>query len=267
MTSFAAVSRCRRIFHEKKTGHTGTLDPEATGLLVILLGKYTKLVPYAVCDHKHYHAGITFGIRTDTDDIWGNVTEQKEPGMITAEALQNAADGMTGICTQIPPMVSAVRMNGRKLYEYARQGIEVERRGRVVEINSIAISRNEDHFELDAVVSSGTYIRTLIRDLGDRIGEYAVMSSLVRTGIEHLTLADACTLEELEQTPVFLSPRQVLRPEIPVVECTCREDVIHGRSVKLSCREPLIIFAEGETLLAAYELRDDERYHCVRGLL
>ncbi len=267
MTSFAAVSRCRRIFHEKKTGHTGTLDPEATGLLIILLGKYTKLLPYAVSDHKRYSAEMVFGVRTDTDDIWGSVTDRKEPGMIRQEDLQKAADAMIGRREQIPPMVSAVRVNGKKLYEYARKGQQAERKPRPAEFYSLKVSKENDVWHLDAEVSGGTYIRTLIRDLGDMIGEYAVMSALKRTGIEHLSLADACTLEEAEKNPVFLEPRRILRPDIPAVECECVDDVLHGRSVLLDRNDPLIVFVQSEQVLAAYEKRQDGRYHCARGLL
>jgi tRNA pseudouridine55 synthase len=267
MTSFSAVHQCRKIFHEKKAGHTGTLDPEATGLLIVLLGKYTKLVPYAAGDHKRYHAVLTFGIRTDTDDVFGNVIDRKEPGEITVEKLQKAADAMIGVREQIPPMVSAVRVNGRKLYEYARKGIEIERKPRLVEYYSLHVFEEKGTIHLEAVVSGGTYIRTLIRDLADSIGEYAVMAGLERTGIETLDIKDAQTLEEAKLHPVFTSPRKIIDPSIPIVECECEPDVIHGRSVVLERAEPLILFAKDDVLLAAYERREDGRYHCLRGLL
>lgn len=267
MTSFSAVARCRKIFHEKKTGHTGTLDPEATGLMIVLLGKYTKLLPFAVKDHKHYHATIRFGIRTDTDDVFGTVIEEKAPHNISVEELQKAADAMIGEREQIPPMVSAIKQNGRKLYEYARKGIEVERKPRKVRYDSLRVFEEDGVMHLDAVVSGGTYIRTLIKDLGEAVGEYAVMASLVRTGIESLKLSQANSLEELETSPVFTEPRKIIDPSLPVLECPFEADVIHGRSILLDREDPLILFEKDGELLAAYEKREDGRYHCLRGLL
>ena len=267
MTSFAAVHACRKIFHEKKAGHTGTLDPEATGLMIILLGKYTKLVPYAASDHKRYHATIAFGIRTDTDDVFGSVIDRKEPGEITAERLQKAADSMIGVSEQIPPMVSAVRVNGRRLYEYARNGMEVERKPRRAQYYSLQVYEQDGTITLDAEVSGGTYIRTLIRDLGDAIHEYAVMASLERRGIESLDVKDACTLEELKTAPVFTDPMKIIDPSIPVEPCECVQDVIHGRAVRLDRDDKIILFQKDGVLLAAYEKREDGYYHCLRGLL
>ena len=267
MTSFSAVARCRKIFHEKKTGHTGTLDPEATGLMIVLLGKYTKLLPFAVKDHKHYHATIRFGIRTDTDDVFGTVIEEKAPRNISVEELQKAADAMIGEREQIPPMVSAIKQNGRKLYEYARKGIEVERKPRKVRYDSLRVFEEDGVMHLDAVVSGGTYIRTLIKDLGEAVGEYAVMASLIRTGIESLDLSDANSLEELETSPKFTEPRKIIDPSLPVLACEQEADVIHGRSILLDREDPLILFEKDGELLAAYEKREDGRYHCLRGLL
>ena len=267
MTSFSAVARCRKIFHEKKTGHTGTLDPEATGLMIVLLGKYTKLLPFAVKDHKHYHATIRFDIRTDTDDVFGTVIEEKAPHNISVEELQKAADAMIGEREQIPPMVSAIKQNGRKLYEYARKGIEVERKPRKVRYDSLRVFEEDGVMHLDAVVSGGTYIRTLIKDLGEAVGEYAVMASLVRTGIESLELSQANSLEELETSPVFTEPKKIIDPSLPVLECPFEADVIHGRSILLDREDPLILFEKDGELLAAYEKREDGRYHCLRGLL
>ena len=184
MTSFDAVAKCRKIFHERKIGHTGTLDPEASGLMIILLGKYTKLLPYCVKNHKAYQATLKFGEMTDTEDVWGTVVETKTPTIHTEEEIAKAVQSLTGDILQVPPMYSALKKDGKKLYEYARQGIEIEREARPVHISSLKVEKiDELNYRMNAVVSSGTYIRTLIADFGKQLDELAIMASLVRTKI------------------------------------------------------------------------------------
>ena len=267
MTSFDAVNRCRRVLHEKKVGHTGTLDPNAEGLLILLFGKYTKFLPYCVKDHKHYRAVFEFGKDTDTQDIWGNVIGEKEPALHTVEEVQAAADSFIGESLQIPPMYSAIKVNGQKLYDLARRGKTVEREPRPITVDRMDVSLEDDRWILNATVSGGTYIRTLIHDLGERLGEYAVMSGLTRTGIEHLSLSEACLLEELETKPAFVPVEHVLDPSIPQCETEDYDAVIHGRSIELPCDAPLVLMMKDGNALAAYALRQDGRYHCQRGLL
>ncbi|MBR2676696.1 MAG: tRNA pseudouridine(55) synthase TruB [Solobacterium sp.] len=267
MTSFDAVSRCRRVFHERKIGHCGTLDPNASGLMILLLGRYTKFLPYCISNHKHYHATFVFGSRTDSGDIWGQVTDQKTPSPHSQESVQEAANRFLGDTMQVPPMVSAIKVNGRKLYELARKGIEIERKPRPIHVSRMQISLEDDIWHLDAVVSGGTYIRTLITDLGDALGEYAAMSSLCRLGIESVRLDQACTLEQLETSPVFVSPETILDPAIPILEALDEDSVIHGRSVRLEADDPLVIFRNSGQILAAYRKEEDGLYHCQRGLL
>ena len=267
MTSFDAVSRCRRVLHEKKVGHTGTLDPNASGLMILLFGKYTKFLPYCVKDHKHYEAGFCFGKDTDTQDIWGTVTAEQEPKPHTVEEVQNAADKFLGEGTQVPPMYSAVKINGRKLYELARKGQTVERKPRPVMIDQMDIFRCESGWTLSATVSGGTYIRTLIHDLGQELGEYAVMTSLVRKGIESISLEEACTLEELESAPAFVPVERVLDPSIPRMEAPDYDSVIHGRTIRMDHDAPLVLFERQGQVLASYAKREDGLYHCQRGLL
>ena len=267
ITSFDAVSRCRRIFHERKIGHSGTLDPNASGLLILLLGRYTKFLPYCIHDHKHYHATFVFGQKTDSGDIWGNVIAEKRPQPHTLESLQAAAYTFLGDGEQIPPMVSAIKQDGKKLYELARKGIEVERKPRPVHISRMEIRLVEDVWHLDAIVSGGTYIRTLITDLGETVGEYAAMSSLCRTGIESITLEQACTLEALETAPAFVPPKLILDPSFPLVEASDPDAIWHGRSVRLDHPSNTVIFEKDNEILAAYQKQEDGRYHCQRGLL
>ena len=267
MTSFDAVAKCRRIFHERKIGHTGTLDPEASGLMIILLGKYTKLLPYCVKNHKAYQATLKLGEMTDTEDIWGTIINTKTPLIHTEAEIDNAVQSLTGDILQVPPMYSALKKDGKKLYEYARQGIEIEREARPVHISSLEVEKiDEINYRMNAVVSSGTYIRTLITDFGKQLDELAIMSSLIRTKIEHLSLKDACTFEDLESGVSFLSPIQVIDPTYKIVETDRVVDIKNGKRVKLDIRDPQVIFTSNGELLAAYALQEDGLYHCLRGL-
>ena len=267
MTSFDAVAKCRKIFHERKIGHTGTLDPEASGLMIILLGKYTKLLPYCVKNHKAYQATLKFGEMTDTEDVWGTVVQTKTPTIHTEEEIAKAVQSLTGDILQVPPMYSALKKDGKKLYEYARQGIEIEREARPVHISSLEVEKiDEINYRMNAVVSSGTYIRTLITDFGKQLDELAIMSSLVRTKIEHLSLKDACIFEDLESDVSFLSPIQVIDPTYKIVETDRVVDIKNGKRIKLDIRDPQVIFTSNGELLAAYALREDGLYHCLRGL-
>ena len=267
MTSFDAVAKCRRIFHERKIGHTGTLDPEASGLMIILLGKYTKLLPYCVKNHKAYQATLKLGEMTDTEDIWGTVINTKTPSIHTEAEIDNAVQSLTGDILQVPPMYSALKKDGKKLYEYARQGIEIEREARPVHISSLEVEKiDETNYQMNAVVSSGTYIRTLITDFGKQLDELAIMSSLIRTKIEHLSLKDACTFEDLESGVSFLSPIQVIDPTYKIVETDRVVDIKNGKRIKLDILDPQVIFTSNGELLAAYALQEDGLYHCLRGL-
>jgi tRNA pseudouridine(55) synthase len=160
-------------------------------VVIILMGKYTKLIPYCVKNQKHYIAEFMFGIRTDTEDIWGTEILKKEPSFHTDEELKRTADSFVGETDQVPPMYSALKKNGRPLYSYAREGIEIERKARRITVDSLTVSRiGENRFCMDAVVSEGTYIRSLIRDFADALGEEAAMTSLKRTAIEHIKVED-----------------------------------------------------------------------------
>ena len=267
MTSFDAVAKCRRIFHERKIGHTGTLDPEASGLMIILLGKYTKLLPYCVKNHKAYQAILKLGKMTDTEDIWGTVINTKTPSIHTEAEIANAVQSLTGDILQVPPMYSALKKDGKKLYEYARQGIEIEREARPVHISTLEVEKiDETNYRMNAVVSSGTYIRTLISDFGKQLDELAIMSSLIRTKIEHLSLKDACTFEDLESGVSFLSPIQVIDPTYKIVETDRVVDIKNGKRIKLDIQDSRVIFTSKGELLAAYALQEDGLYHCLRGL-
>ncbi|MEE0954613.1 MAG: tRNA pseudouridine(55) synthase TruB [Eubacterium sp.] len=200
MTSFQVVSRVRRIVGEKKCGHTGTLDPDAEGVLPICLGRATKIVEYLTDRKKTYRAELKLGITTDTQDASGQVLETKDPSYVTEEAFRLALSGFEGDQLQIPPMVSALKVDGRRLYELARQGVTVERKARPVTFYSIQIVNLDlPRAEIEVTCSKGTYIRTLIHDLGQKLGCGACMTHLVRTAVGDYKKDQALRLSELEK--------------------------------------------------------------------
>lgn len=267
MTSFAAVRKCRNLLQEKKAGHSGTLDPNASGLMILFFGRYTKLVPYCKSDHKHYLAEFTTGEKTDTQDIWGQVIAEKKPEEHTQAQLDEACAFLTGDIEQIPPMYSAIKKDGKKLYEYARKGIKVERKSRHVHVSSLSVVKKNDHtYAMDAVVSSGTYIRTLIEDYCSILHEYGCMTSLIREGIEDLHLKDAAEFADIEEGRGFIDPLRVIDPEWKTVEVQDLPAVRNGRKIRMENQENHIIFTHDGEILAAYEKREDGFYHCLRGL-
>ena len=268
-TSFQAANHVRHLFGEKKAGHCGTLDPNATGLLIVLLGSATKLGPYIVTSPKRYHAEFCLGKVSDTEDIWGKVTDTVVHGVHSQEQLDAAAARLTGDILQTPPMYSAIHYNGTKLYELARKGQTVERKPRHAVIDSLRVHQTgENSFTMDASVSSGTYIRTLIIDYGKLLGEEALMTSLVRTGIGALDLARAQTLEEMAETPVFVPFRDVMDPcwHARPLDESLRRMIDNGMTVDLPYPEDKVILMDGEVPAAAYERREDGHFHCQRGL-
>ncbi len=200
ITSFGAVARVRRLCSEKKCGHTGTLDPMATGVMTVMLGNTTRFIELLPSHDKAYTASFRLGTVTDTLDITGNVLETRRVDS-TAEQVREALKSFEGEINQLPPMYSAVSVNGQRLYDLARQGIEVERKPRQVTVYSIEmLSADEDNGEYSIAVecSSGTYIRTIIADLGEMLGCGAVLTDLRRTKANGFSIGNAVTLEELE---------------------------------------------------------------------
>lgn len=200
-TSFDVVAVVRKLTGQKKVGHTGTLDPNATGVLPVLLGTATKAQDIIPCHDKRYRADFRFGIATDTLDIWGKVMEQ-QPSDITQEQIERALGSLRGEIEQLPPMYSAVSVGGKRLYQYAREGKEVERRPRKVTVYSLELISFDEAAQsgtLDIYCSNGTYIRTLIDDLARELGTVGVMTDLVRYEACGYPLDDCMTLDELSQ--------------------------------------------------------------------
>lgn len=201
ITSFGVCAKMRGILKEKKVGHTGTLDPMATGVLPVMVGGATRFLDYLPESDKGYRAEFLLGKTTDTLDITGTVMSENEVHIKKAD-VENVLGKFRGVIKQLPPMYSAVSVNGKRLYDLARQGIEVQRQEREIEIKKLVlVSCNESEYTyvIDVFCSKGTYIRTLIDDIGKELGCGAVMTKLQRTSAMGFTLDDCKTLGELQQ--------------------------------------------------------------------
>jgi tRNA pseudouridine55 synthase len=201
MTSFDVVSYLRGVLKTKKIGHAGTLDPIAAGVLPIFVGKATKAIEFVMGEDKLYRAELTLGVGTDTQDSSGRVIS-KSKVEASDESIAEAVRSFTGVYSQLPPMFSALKVNGKKLYEMARKGIEVERRPREVEIHSIdiiEINRNKDDVTVlfDVHCSKGTYIRTLCYDIGEKLGCGGHMSFLLRKRAGIFNIESSVVLEKI----------------------------------------------------------------------
>ena len=238
-TSMDVCAKLRGILHEKRVGHGGTLDPMATGVLPVFVGRATRAVEFAEKGDKEYVAGLRLGLVTNTQDTTGETLEERE-ALVTEEQLEAALEKFRGDILQVPPMYSAVKVNGQKLYELARRGKEVERKPRPVTIHALELlgwpEAGED-FRLRVRCSKGTYIRTLCHDLGQALGCGGAMSSLRRTMAAGFTLEDAVTIEEVqEQGEALLRPLDSLFAQYPAV--TLRSP---GQEKRVRCGNPVTL--------------------------
>lgn len=198
-TSNDVVAKLKGILHQRRIGHSGTLDPMATGLLVVFVGRATRAVEFAEGHDKRYLAGLRLGVSTDTQDITGNVLEEK-PVTVTGEELENALENFRGEIQQVPPMYSAIKQNGQRLYDIARKGGEVERKPRSITIRDLRLTGKQDgDWMLDVCCSKGTYVRTLCHDLGQALGCGGCMSSLRRVQAGQFRVDEAVTLSQVQQ--------------------------------------------------------------------
>ena len=197
-TSMDVCAKLRGVFHEKRVGHGGTLDPMATGVLPVFLGRATRAVEFATDSDKEYIAGIKLGVITNTQDTTGEILEE-HPVTADQAALEAVLPQFTGALEQVPPMFSAIKKDGKKLYELARKGIEVERKTRSIVIKKLELTNRIDDttYELRVLCSKGTYVRTLCHDIGAALGCGAAMCSLRRSMAAGYTLSDAVTLEQV----------------------------------------------------------------------
>lgn len=216
-TSRDVVNKLTKILKTKKVGHTGTLDPIATGVLVVCVGNTTKLCELLTSEHKEYIATIKLGIKTDTLDTTGTIIEKKDYN-VTEEQIIEVLNSFLGDSIQTTPIYSAVKVNGKKLYEYAREGIEVELPKRNINISNIELlSYKDDEIKFKTTVSKGTYIRALIDDICTKLNTVGTMSSLIRTKQGQFTLEQTFTLEDIENGKYELISIEKALPEIETI--------------------------------------------------
>jgi tRNA pseudouridine55 synthase len=262
MTSHDVVSAVRRALGIKKVGHTGTLDPGVAGVLPICVGRATRLAEYITGEDKAYRAEITFGVTTDTQDSFGELTGEKDASHLTRGDVAYMLTRFQGGIMQVPPMVSAVKVGGKRLYELAREGTIVERQARPVTIHRLQLLDFRPGLHpvayVDVVCSKGTYIRTLAVDIGEQLGVGAHMSYLVRTRSGSFTLAETATLEELAAGKApMISPAAALgaMPCI-TVPTAAAERLKHGVAPQVAVLHPegstvALLGADGDLLALA----------------
>jgi len=275
-TSHDVVARCRHIFSQRKIGHAGTLDPDATGVLLVGLGQATRLLRFLSGLPKRYSGEVVLGVATSTLDAAGEVTGTWDMGGVTLDAAEAAAAQLTGEIAQVPPMVSALKVGGRRLHELARAGVEVERAPRAVTVWRFDVGwagpgEKGPVLSIDVECSSGTYVRSLAADLGAALGGGAHLRRLRRLAVGEFTVQEALTLEQLEASATkpgaVMAPAQALRgmPRAVVGEAV-EAAVGHGQVVSLEVLRqagaagpgPWAVVAQGGALLAVYEARGAE---------
>ncbi len=266
MTSFDVCAQLRRKFH-CKVGHTGTLDPMATGVMIITLGKSTKLVQYLTHAKKTYQAVCRLGVKTNTGDIWGEVIERSPVPEFSKEQIIEILDSLVGKSMQLPPMISAVKIDGKKLYEYARKNQVVEVPLRPIEVFTVrldGIRENELVFTIE--VSAGTYIRTICEDIGIRLNTVATLSGLQRLAVEDISINQTMELDEVlnDAKIMFIDPLFALKKyrQIIVEDPTF---IYHGKKVDLPYQDDRILFVFNNEPLAFYK-KEDNLYRSERGL-
>ena len=279
-TSHDVVAKLRGIVGQKKIGHTGTLDPDATGVLPVCLGKATKLCDLLTDKNKTY-AVLLLGKTTDTQDITGEVLEEKSTEALTEEKVREAIEGFIGDYEQIPPMYSALKVNGKKLYELAREGKVIERKARPVKILDIQILEIDlPKVRMEVSCSKGTYIRTLCHDIGEKLGCGGCMESLIRTRVSTFRIEDAKTLDEIEtlkqegKLAELLVPIDAMFPFYPKI--TVKDDwkafakngnPLDLKMLKEACGQDeetqVRLYDESGKFIAIYQWKE-KKYHIVK---
>jgi tRNA pseudouridine55 synthase len=282
-TSHDVVARCRRIFSQKKVGHAGTLDPDATGVLLVGLGRATRLLQFLSGLPKRYSGEVVLGVTTSTLDASGVQTGTWDMRAVTLGEARAAAAGLTGEIMQVPPMVSALKVGGRRLHELARAGVEVERAPRPVSVSRFEVMMASDQevdqegagpvMAIDVECSSGTYVRCLAGDLGAALGGGAYLRRLRRLSVGPFLVSGACSLEHLADPsnwgPAVLTPAEALRGlQSATVAAEVAVAVSYGRPLVLGVLQaagatgpgPWAVLSEdGKDLLAVYEAQGPER--------
>ena len=260
MTSRDVVNIISKKFNTKKVGHSGTLDPIATGVLVIAIGKYTKLIDILTSSYKEYIATLKLGILTDTLDITGNVLDNKDYN-VNKELIINTLNSFLGKSIQEVPKYSAIKINGKKLYEYAREGIDIELPKREINIKEIELlDYNEDTIKFRCIVSKGTYIRSLINDIGIKLNTYATMIDLQRTKQGNYSIDDSYTLNDIDNDNYKLLTYKDIFNDYEKYELNDEEyfKVKNGQKMPINFNNEEVVYTYNNEYIALYKKDSNE---------
>lgn len=261
ITSRDVVNKVCKLLNTKKIGHTGTLDPIATGVLVLCVGKATKLVEVLTKNDKEYIATVKLGILTDTLDTDGTIIEKKHVNLDKND-LENVLNSFVGTYNQEVPIYSAVKINGKKLYEYAREKKEVALPKRMVEIKDIKLLKlNNNYYKFKVSVSKGTYIRSLIKDINKKLGIIGVMSDLIRTRQGKFLINDSYSLEDIEcNNYKIMSVTDVLKDEnCVIIDSTLFKKVKNGAIINNEYNTNMVTFVYKDNVVAIYKTYDKDK--------
>lgn len=271
-TSFDVIAKLRGILHERRLGHSGTLDPMATGVLPVFVSKATKACDILPENEKSYRAGFSLGFCTDTQDTTGEVVKTSDKKVSRAQVLAEL-DSFKGRIMQLPPMYSAVQVGGKRLYDLARQGIEVEREPREIEVFDISLEVFDEASQsgrLYISCSKGTYIRTVIHDLGERLGTFGTMNELERTSSQGFSLDECLTLDEIESVAKDGNIDSIIRPidecfaKYPKIKLSEKQTAMYKNGIKLQsskvagAKDSGLYRVYGDEFLGLAEIKDGE---------
>lgn len=267
MTSHDVVNRIRKIFKTKKVGHCGTLDPDATGVLVVAVNKATKLLQFLTADNKEYIATLSLGTATDTYDASGQVTATKEYVPISDKKILACLNSFVGEQEQIPPMHSAIKVKGKKLYEYARNNETVEIPKRVITIDYIELISIVDNLvKFKVGCSKGTYIRSLCFDIAKKIDYPGHMYSLIRSKSGNFSLSDSYSLEEIENGEFEMLSMEEALSNYPKLVVDDENIIYHGKKIKSKINHQVAIYNQNNKVLAIYGPDGNGYLKNIRGL-
>lgn len=267
ISSFDVCFKLRKVLHTKKIGHTGTLDPNATGVMIVLFDKSTKANQFLVTDRKEYETRVLLGKETDTLDIDGNVLSEYKYEVPDENTLKKALNAFKGRSVQEVPITSAVSVDGKRLYQYQKEGKEVELPKREIEVFSVELLNiYEDGFSFISRVSSGTYIRALVRDILSSLNLHGTVLSLKRTAVDDVRIEDCDELNDILEGNYHLHDLyDLLSKRYEVFEDFDEKDVLNGKKLVIESDQPRLLMAKNHEALAIYE-KDGDLYRSLRGL-
>lgn len=265
MTSHDVVNKVRKILHTKKVGHCGTLDPDALGVLVLCVGKATKALQFLTSEEKEYIATLSLGVATDTYDASGEVT--KSVAFHGVENVEEVLNSFLGVQQQIPPIYSAIKVNGKKLYEYARNHEDVEIQPRTIRILEIELLSVLDHrIQFRTKCSKGTYIRSLCVDIAEKLGYPGHMSHLIRSQSGHFRIEDCVTLEQLEQGDYHMLSLEEAFAHFEKLTVMDENVVFHGKLIESDIDHQVVVVNKEGKILAVYGPNGQGYLKSIRGL-